>query len=192
MKSKSKFAKLTSLALVVTALTICPASYAAARNSPNPGGGLAPASAKPVESDQKLSVRIRLQIPQLTSDQAIDVFAYDHRTVADAPSFGGGAGAGKVQAGPVTVGKRTDCYTPMLHQIHLTGLHLKEVTLRWSRFDPDTNTEYLFFTIKLTDVIISAIHTRLPNQHDPALVKPGDIEEVSFTYKKIEMGCVGV
>jgi hypothetical protein len=64
-----------------------------------------------------------MQIPQLTGDQAIDVFAYDHQTLRDASSVGGGADAGKLQAGPATVGKRIDCYTPMPHQIHVTGLH---------------------------------------------------------------------
>jgi type VI secretion system Hcp family effector len=191
MKSKSTFAKLTALTLVLIALTICPASYAEARNSANPGGGLSPAPAKPVESDQTPSVRIRMQIPDLAgTDQSIDFFSYDHRTFVETPVNPGGGGSGKVQAGPVTVSKRIDCFTPLLHQIHLTGIHLKEVTLRWSRIDPDNNLEQLFFTIKLTDVFISAIHTHLPNQYDPALVKLGEIEEVSFTYKKFEMGCV--
>jgi len=132
-----------------------------------------------------------MQIPQTTGDQAIDVFAYDHQTSRESVFAGGGAD-GKLQVGPATVSKRIDCYTPTLHQIHENGLHLKEVKLRWARFDPDTNTEYLFFTIRLTDVVISAIHTWLPNQHDPSLVKLGEIEEVSFVYKKMEMDCGGV
>jgi type VI secretion system Hcp family effector len=190
MKSKGTFAKLTSLTVVLIALTICPASYAAARNSANPGGDLSPAPAKPVESDQTPSVRIRMQIADLVGpDQAIEFFAYDHRTFVDTSVNLGGGSSGKVQAGPVTVSKRIDCFTPLLYQLHLTGIHLREVTLRWSRVDPNNNLEQLFFSIKLTDVFISEIHTRLPNQYDPALVKLGEIEEVSFSYKKIEVGC---
>ena len=193
MKSMSTFATQTARALVLIALTMCPASYATARTSANPLGGLSPAPAKPVESDQTPGVRIRMQIADLAGpDQAIDFFAYDHRTFVDTPVNLGGGGSGKVQAGPVTVSKRIDCFTPLLYQLHLTGIHLKEVTLRWSRVDPNNNLEQLFFTIKLIDVFISEIHTHLPNQYDQALVKLGETEEVSFTYKKMEVGCAPV
>ena len=190
MKSENRYAKQILLALVVVALTISPSSYAATRRSANPAGGSTPAPAKPVESDQTPSVRIRMQIADLVGpDEAIDFFAYDHRTFVDPPVNLGGGGSGKVQAGPVTVTKRIDCFTPLLYQLHLTGIHLKVVTLRWSRVDPNNSLEQLFFTIKLTDVFISAIHTRLPNQNDAALARLGEIEEVSFTYVKMEVGC---
>jgi type VI secretion system Hcp family effector len=190
MKTQNKLSTVNLLALATLALTICPAIYAVGPRSSNPSPGL-PARVEPAESDKTPSVRIYLQIPQTTGDQAIDVFAYDHQTSREA-TFSGGGADGKLEVGPATVSKRIDCYTPTLHQIHATGLHLKEVKLRWARFDPDTNTEYLFFTIKLTDVVISAIHTWLPNQHDASLVKLGEIEEVSFVYKKMEMDCGGV
>jgi type VI secretion system Hcp family effector len=192
VESKCTFRKLAALALAFGALTICPPGNAATWKTGEAGGPRA-FGGKAAETEETPSVRIHLQIPQLTGDQSIDVFAYDHQTRRDGQgAVGGGAGTGKLEAGPVTVGKQIDCYTPTLHQIHLTGIHLKEVFLRWSRFDPDNNTEYLFFTIKLTDVTISGIHTRLPNQHDPDLVKLGEIEEVSFSYSKIEMMCGGV
>src|SRR5215471_110114 len=189
MRSKNKLATILFAALVVLALTTCTASYAVVPRSLNSAGGLR-SRIDPVETDKTPSVRIYMQIPQTTGDQAIDVFAYDHQTSRESVFAGGGAD-GKLQVGPATVSKRIDCYTPTLHQIHENGLHLKEVKLRWARLDPDTNTEYLFFTIRLTDVVISAIHTWLPNQHDPSLVKLGEIEEVSFVYKKMEMDCGG-
>jgi type VI secretion system Hcp family effector len=191
MKTKNKLSTATLLVLATLALTISPSIYAVGSRSTSPSKVLASARIEPADSDKTPSVRVYLQIPQTTGDQAIDIFAYDHQTFREAAYSGGGAD-GKLQVGPVTVSKRIDCYTPTLHQIHSTGLHLKEVKLRWARFDPDTNTEYLFFTIKLTDVVISAIHTWLPNQHDTALVKLGEIEEVSFVYKKMEMDCGGV
>lgn len=190
MKTQNKFST-TTLLMLALALTICPAIYAVGPRPSNPAGGLTPARVEPAESEKTPSVRIYMQIPQTTGDQAIDIFAYDHQTFREA-AFSGGGADGKLQVGPAIVSKRIDCYTPTLHQIHSTGLHLKEVKLRWARFDPDTNTEYLFFTIKLTDAVISAIHTWLPNQHDASLVKLGEIEEVSFVYKKMEMDCGGV
>jgi hypothetical protein len=41
--------------------------------------------------------------------------------------------------------------------------------LQWYRIDPSGRTGDLFFSMKLNDAVISAIHRNLTNQRDPAL-----------------------
>jgi type VI secretion system Hcp family effector len=153
-------------------------------------GGKSPG---PVKADKDSStVRIVLQIPSLsTSGATIDVFSYDQQTTnTQSSGSGGGGGAGKVDEGPVTVSKRIDAFTPALNNLLRTGQHIPELTLRWFRGDGSNRPDQLILTIKLTDVFISSIHTRLPNQQDPNST-PGETEDVSFTFKQIDITAGG-
>ena len=134
------------------------------------------------------SVQIKMQIPDLgpAAAQGIDVFSYDFQSIQTTSSAAGG-GAGKLEFGPLTVGKRIDALTPAINQRNFNGLHLAEVTIRWFRVDSTGRTSQPILTIKLTDAVVSAVHTRLPNQHDSTVTAQGEIEEVSFTFKDIEI-----
>ena len=135
-------------------------------------------------TDETPSVHMRMLIPSLGGAK-IDVFAFDSQTVIEDSTTGGSGG--RIKFGPLTVSKRIDGFTPALTGVHFSGQHLPEVTLKWFRVNPTTHTDQLFFTMRLTDVTISAMHTRLPNQQDPALMKLSEVEEVTLEYHDIEM-----
>ena len=135
-------------------------------------------------ADQTPSVRMSMLIPSLGGAK-IEVFAFDNQTVTEESTTGGSGG--KIKFGPLTVSKRIDSFTPALTGVHFSGQHLPEVTLKWFRVNPITHANQLFFTIRLTDVTISAMHTRLPNQQDPTLMKLSEVEEVTLVYHDIEM-----
>jgi type VI secretion system Hcp family effector len=132
-----------------------------------------------------------MQIPGVVA-QEIEVFGYDQQTTnTTAPPDGGGGGGGKFIAGPVTVSKRLDEVTPLLNLTHVRGEHIREVILKWYRVDPSGRTGDHFLTVKLGDVIISAIHRSLPNQQDPALVRLGEVEAISFNYGDLQISTPG-
>lgn len=193
MKSKSFLAKVLSLMVVAGVLATCPASHAQTQKL---GARRMPRSVSPATTDQSdptPSVLIRMQMPGLrTGGQDIEVFAYEQQTTMEGVSFGGGGGgAGKLVAGPVTVSKRIDEISPAINQIHVNGEHMQEVTIQWFRLDPSGRSGQLFFTIKLTDVVISSIHRSLPNQQDPAFARLGETEAISFVYNGFQVISAG-
>ena len=188
MKRSSRFARILSLMLVAAALTICPAGYAQTKKTAGGTTRQSINSALTDESNPAPTVLIRMQIPQVLN-RDIEIFGYEQQSALAADPFGGGGGGGtpKVIAGPVTVTKRIDEYTPLFNQVHLDTQHFTEVNLQWYRIDPSGRTGELFFSMKLNDAVISAIHRNLPNQRDPAFAQLGEVETVSFVCRSIEM-----
>jgi type VI secretion system secreted protein Hcp len=96
-----------------------------------------------------------------------------------------GASSGKRKYDPLVVTKPVDKASPRLFQALLNSESLKEVTIQFFR-PSRTGVEENHYTIKLTDVHIVRVATRLPNTKDPATAGYPKNEEISFTFNTIE------
>ena len=87
---------------------------------------------------------------------------------------GGGGGAGKASFSDFHITKTLDKSSPKLMEAVATGEHLKSLTLRKSG-----GNQQEYYIIHLSDILISSYSTSSGSGDRP-------IEEVSFTYQKIE------
>jgi type VI secretion system secreted protein Hcp len=90
-----------------------------------------------------------------------------------------GLPTGKRQHKPVTITKRLGAATPQLFQALVTNEVLKSVKIEFEKIS-SSGKEYVYHRITLTDATISDIH-----QHAAADTR--ELEEVSFTFHKIEI-----
>ena len=84
----------------------------------------------------------------------------------------------------MTILKPVDKSSPLLYMALTSGEHMKTVELKWYQIN-EKGQEENYFTTKLDDAIIVAIKGWKKNCLDPALSYLSDMEEVSFTYRKI-------
>jgi type VI secretion system secreted protein Hcp len=96
-----------------------------------------------------------------------------------------GLATGKRIHGPLTITKVFDKSSPKLYQALVTGEHLKNVTVKWYRINPQGQEEH-YFTHVLTDAIIVSIRPWMANCLDPKTESFTHMEDLSFTYKKIK------
>jgi len=114
---------------------------------------------------------------------------------------GGGAGTGKVEAAPIQVLKDFDQCSPQIFLDVVTGKHVKEVTILFTRATK-AGKEQAFYKITLSDVTISSVEGTTTarngtedvrniqesaatevNTGDPTAVQ----EIVAFTFRKIQL-----
>ena len=86
---------------------------------------------------------------------------------------------------PMTVTKIFDKASPLLYTALCSGEVLPKVEIKWYRTAP-TGIQEHYFTIKLTDAIIVDIQSYMPNCQDPANQAFTHLEDVSFSYRKID------
>lgn len=91
---------------------------------------------------------------------------------------GGGGGAGKAVAGPLTIIKNLDVASPQLFLALATGRHFPNVVLR---FYKDGETLLNIYTMTLSDVTIGALATA------NNAAQAGVVETVRFNYRTIRM-----
>jgi len=96
-----------------------------------------------------------------------------------------GLATGKRIHGPLCLLKEFDRSSPKLYQALCTGEHLKKVTLKWYRITKH-GTEEHYFTHKLEDAIVVAIQPYMPITFLATNEPARHMEEVAFTYKKIQ------
>ena len=133
---------------------------------------------------------IKGSVTQKGREGTILVFAVDHSVISprDAAS---GLPTGKRMHKPIRITKEVDKASVPLYSALVTNENIPEWELNfWS---PKTavakggsGAEAQYFTIKLTNAIITSIHLVKPNTKDPNLHQLPDYEEVEFTYQKIE------
>jgi type VI secretion system secreted protein Hcp len=95
-----------------------------------------------------------------------------------------GLATGKRIHHPLTILKAVDRSSPLLYMALTSGEHMKTVEINWYLINEKGQEENYFIT-KLDDAIIVSIKTWKKNCLDPAFGHLGDMEEVSFTYRKI-------
>ena len=104
--------------------------------------------------------------------------AFDYEVISSRDPASGQA-TGKRQHKPVTITKRWGAATPQLFQALITNEVLTSVRIEFVKTS-SAGKEYVYHKIKLTDATISDIH-----QH--AAAETRELEEVSFTFRKIEI-----
>jgi type VI secretion system secreted protein Hcp len=114
----------------------------------------------------------------------IAVFAIDHGITSPRDTASGQA-SGKRMHKPLTVTKEIDISTPLLYNALVQNENITELSLFfWA--PSSTGVEKQYFTIKLTNASIASINTEMLNNKDSDNAKYPVMEQVSFTYQKIE------
>lgn len=85
---------------------------------------------------------------------------------------------------PMTLTKAIDQASPKLFQALTSGEQMKEVTVEYY-FANKMGLEEKYYTVKLSNAIVTNIRSWVPNCLDPNNQQMGHMEDVSFTYEKI-------
>lgn len=111
------------------------------------------------------------------------VWAWDH-TIVLPTDVATGQATGKRQHGQIMITKQFDKSSPLLYQALCTSDELEEVEFLFQRIqgsDPEP-----FFAVKLTQANITQIHSWVPNFQDRTQAHLEQMEDVYFSYRKIE------
>lgn len=106
--------------------------------------------------------------------------AFDYEVMRGQTRSGSGQATGKRQHSPITVTKRWDIATPRLFQALVTGEVFKSVLIEFEATDRKTGKRVIYHTVKLSSVTLVDIW-----QYADA--EAGEVEDVSFVFRKIEI-----
>jgi type VI secretion system secreted protein Hcp len=109
-------------------------------------------------------------------------FSYEVSSPRDSAS---GQASGKRQHGAVTFTKEWGAASPQLFTALVTNEQIKTALFEFVRTN-DVGVEYVFHTIRLTDVAITAIHQYVAAQEDADLDN-AELEDVALTFRGIEI-----
>ncbi|MFO0757170.1 MAG: type VI secretion system tube protein TssD [Byssovorax sp.] len=128
--------------------------------------------------------QIRGSVTQKGREGKIMVVAVQHEIVCPRDPASG-IPTGKRVHKPLMILKETDRSTPLLYNVLTHNENLKSVEIQFWQPSP-TGAERQHWTIRLTNANISSIQFKLGNTRSPKLARYSELEEVSFTYQKIE------
>ncbi len=111
------------------------------------------------------------------------VHGFNHEINVPFDAASGGV-TGRRRHEPLRILKEVDRSTPLLYQALAMNEVLDPVILRFYRIDPGGGEEH-FFTITLENARIIGMRQWMPNELDPATQTYRHMEEVSFTYQRI-------
>ena len=80
-----------------------------------------------------------------------------------------------------------DSASPKLLLKALQGFHIPTVKIYWIRKNALTGLEETYFSVLLTDVVITSLRTRLADQRDPLALQGAAIEDVGLTFAQIQL-----
>lgn len=115
---------------------------------------------------------------------SILIFAFDH-DILSPRDIASGLPTGKRQHKPVLVTKEVDKSSPLLYTVLCNNETLTEVVFKFWK-PSASGKEVQYYTIKLTNANIAARKTYFPNMLIAENTKLPHLEEVAFTYQKIE------
>ena len=115
---------------------------------------------------------------------SIIIFAFDH-DIMSPRDIATGLPTGKRQHKPVKITKEIDKASPLLYTVLCTNESLTEVVFKFWK-PSASGKEQQYYTIKLTNANITSMKTFFPNMLVAENTKLPHMEEVSFTYQKIE------
>ncbi|MBM4349621.1 MAG: type VI secretion system tube protein Hcp [Deltaproteobacteria bacterium] len=122
-------------------------------------------------------------VSSMNREGSIEAFKFESQV--QIPRGGSGTAVGERSYGPITITKRIDRSSPILHQI-LCNNESIEVTLKFYRPNPSGDgTEEQFYTIRLREGRISSIKTTSPNTVDSNTASLPAMEEVSIVFGAI-------
>ena len=123
-------------------------------------------------------------VTQKGREGSIEVVSLHHEIVAPRDPASGRP-TGKRMHKPFSVTKPLDRASPLLYEMLSNNENLSEVTLRVFKPHP-SGVEKHAFTVHLVNATISSIQLRLLNTRLARNGKMPELEEVSFTYQRIE------
>ncbi len=135
------------------------------------------------------SGEVKGSVTQKGREGKIMVVAYSHEIVSprDAAS---GLPTGKRMHKPLVITKEIDKASPILYNILTTNENVPEFELQFwkpqSSAAGGVGSEVQFYTIKLTNANIASIREYMLDNKIPENMKIPPMEQVSFTYQKIE------
>lgn len=97
-----------------------------------------------------------------------------------------GQATGKRQYKPITVLKEWGVISPQLFQALITNEHLISVVIDELRTDPQGKEE-IYMQIRLTNAFVAGIDVEAERLEDQPVFSGREIEQVSFTFEKIEI-----
>ena len=115
---------------------------------------------------------------------SILIFAFDHDIISPR-DIASGLPTGKRQHKPVLVTKEVDKSSPLLYSALCNNETMTEVVFKFWK-PSASGKEVQYYTIKLTNANIAARKTYFPNMLIAENTKLPHLEEVAFTYQKIE------
>ena len=128
--------------------------------------------------------QIKGSVTQKGREGQIAVYAYHHEVISPRDTASG-LPTGKRQHKPLSVTKEIDKSTPLLFKALETNEVLTEVILNFYATSPN-GMEVQSFTIKITNASIASVGENMSlNKIDPGIKLPV-LEEITFTYQKIE------
>lgn len=95
------------------------------------------------------------EVTQKGHEKQIEILSYSQSFRNTIPV--GGAGVGKVTCGDVTVLKNIDRSSPELIGTVVSGKHIKSAEFKFFSPSAKTGADVMYYTVKLTDVLISSI-----------------------------------
>jgi len=111
----------------------------------------------------------------------VEAFSHQVTTPTDPQS---GQPSGQRVHRPLIVTKVFDKSSPLLYTALTSGERLTTCQLKFYRTSADGAQEH-YFTIELEDAIIVDIKAYMPNCQDPGQAHFTNLEDVSFTYRRI-------
>lgn len=127
---------------------------------------------------------IKGSVTQKGREGWIECFAFEHK-VHSPRDPASGLPTGKRVHSPVKIIKPIDKSTPLLMNVLVNNENIPELELQF--FSPSAaGAETNFYTIKLTNANISEIKPYMLMNRNPDYMKYPEMEEVSFTYQKVE------
>jgi len=145
-----------------------------------------------------MTIRIAIEIGQAKTTRAqvygmsygLKMLTPRNLSYAIKLDVGTGQASGKRQYPPLIIRKEIDPSSPLLFT-SLTGQVLPAVNLKFYRTDRSgSGSEENFYTIILSNAVITRNQRRILPMRDwrPQSIGQGDLEEVEFTFQKIEFG----
>jgi type VI secretion system secreted protein Hcp len=130
------------------------------------------------------SGQVKGSVTQKGREDTIMVVAYSQEILSprDAAS---GLPTGKRMHKPITITKEIDKASPILYNILVNNENVPEFKLEFWR-PSSSGAEEQFYTIKLTNANICQMHEYILDNKVPENMKFPPMEQVSFTYQKIE------
>jgi type VI secretion system secreted protein Hcp len=133
--------------------------------------------------------QIKGSITQKGREDSVGIISMDHDIISPRDPQSG-LPTGQRQHKALVITKELDKSTPLFYNALCTNENLKEVTIKfWTpqiKAAAGAGSEVQHYTIKLTNANIAAIKAKMLNIKDPNLVKYPEMEEIAFTYQKIE------
>ncbi len=134
-----------------------------------------------MEGEQQGNIEGSCEMQGREGTMLVEAFNHEVRIPRDLQS---GLSTGKRVHNALSVVKVFDKASPKIYQAMCTGEHLKNVTIKWYRIDPNGQEQH-YFTHTLEDAIVVSVRPWMPNCLDPKTEGYTHMEEVSYTYKKI-------